>query len=93
MEDQSAPAALSSSPSSEQHSQQPQQPQQAEHGLTCLAWSDCPFELPRLVVGGYSKVAVVWTCEGNKWKQVRRNPRSCLLHAELCSTLQSSAVL
>mmetsp|Transcript_22016 Transcript_22016/g.37189 ORF Transcript_22016/g.37189 Transcript_22016/m.37189 type:complete len:365 (+) Transcript_22016:54-1148(+) len=48
--------------------EQQQQPQ-AEHGLTCLAWSDCPFELPRLVVGGYSKVAVVWVCEGSKWKQ------------------------
>ena len=50
--------------------QQQQQNQQAEHGLTCLAWSDCPFELPRLVVGGYSKIAVVWMCEGGKWKQV-----------------------
>ena len=57
----------------QQHSTQLQAPsthQLAEHGLTSVAWSDCSFELPRLVVGGYSKVAVVWICEGGKWKQV-----------------------
>lgn len=68
-EDQaSAAGSVSVTAGAEQLQQQQQQPQ-AEHGLTCLAWSDCPFELPRLVVGGYSKVAVVWVCEGNKWKQ------------------------
>jgi hypothetical protein len=66
-EDQQGPASGSASATVDQ---QLQLQQQAEHGLTCLAWSDCPFELPRLVVGGYSKVAVVWMCEGNKWKQV-----------------------
>jgi hypothetical protein len=42
----------------------------SEHGVTCLSWNDCPFESPRLVVGGYSKMAVVWECVDNKWRQV-----------------------
>lgn len=42
-----------------------------EHGLTALSWSDCPFENAKLVVGGYTCFASVWTQEGNKWVQVR----------------------
>lgn len=43
----------------------------SEHGLTSLSWSDCPFEAPKLVVGGYSSRAVVWTCDsGSKWREV-----------------------
>lgn len=60
----------SSSGSSEQGQQQAQQqPQQTEHGLTCLAWSDCPFEDARLVVGGYTKIAAIWVWTAGKWKQ------------------------
>ena len=43
----------------------------SEHGLTCLSWSDCPFEVPKLVIGGYSSKAVIWTCDsGSKWREV-----------------------
>jgi nucleoporin SEH1 len=35
----------------------------SSHGLTCLSWNDCPFELAKLAVGGYSKHAVVWSCD------------------------------
>ena len=46
----------------------------SEHGLTCLSWNDCPFEVPKLVVGGYSSKAVVWTCDsGTKWREVFEN--------------------
>mmetsp|Transcript_9588 Transcript_9588/g.14435 ORF Transcript_9588/g.14435 Transcript_9588/m.14435 type:complete len:328 (+) Transcript_9588:106-1089(+) len=41
----------------------------AEHGVTSLSWSDCPFESPKLVVGGYSKLAAVWSCDNGKWAQ------------------------
>ena len=41
----------------------------AEHGVTSLSWSDCSFEPPKLVVGGYSKLATVWTCDAGKWIQ------------------------
>lgn len=37
--------------------------------MTCLSWSDCPFEHPKLVVGGYSKSAAVWTFEESKWQK------------------------
>lgn len=39
----------------------------SEHGLTCLSWSDCPFEIPRLAIGGHSKRAVVWALKNSKW--------------------------
>jgi nucleoporin SEH1 len=43
----------------------------SEHGLTALSWSDCPFEAPKLVVGGYSSKVLVLTCDsGTKWRQV-----------------------
>jgi nucleoporin SEH1 len=48
----------------------------SEHGLTCLAWSDCVFEQPRIAVGGYSRRAVVWVLDGSsgggtgKWREV-----------------------
>lgn len=38
-----------------------------EHGATCLSWSDCPFEHPKLAVGGFSKTACVWTYEESRW--------------------------
>lgn len=37
----------------------------SEHGLTCLAWCDCPFEPAKIAVGGYSKRAVVFALERN----------------------------
>jgi WD40 repeat protein len=36
-------------------------------GVTCLSWNDCTFEPPKLVVGGHSRAAVVWTCPAGKW--------------------------
>ena len=43
----------------------------SEHGLVCLAWSDCPFEPAKLVIGGYSSRAVVWTLDANnRWREV-----------------------
>lgn len=42
----------------------------SEHGATCLSWSDCPFEHPKIVVGGYSKSAAVWTLEDSRWQKV-----------------------
>lgn len=36
-----------------------------EHGLTCLAWNDCPFEPAKIAVGGYSKRAIVYAVERN----------------------------
>lgn len=42
-----------------------------EHGLTSLSWSDCPFESPKLVVGGYNCCGTVWTHENNKWNLVK----------------------
>jgi hypothetical protein len=44
----------------------------SEHGLTCISWNDCPFEPAKLAVGGYSKVARVYTLEGNTLQQVPR---------------------
>ena len=41
----------------------------SEHGATCLSWSDCPFEHPKIVVGGYSKAAAVWTFEDSRWQK------------------------
>ncbi|KAJ1429829.1 WD40-repeat-containing domain protein [Ochromonadaceae sp. CCMP2298] len=41
----------------------------SEHGLTCISWNDCPFEPAKLAVGGYSKVARVYTLEGNTLQQ------------------------
>lgn len=42
----------------------------SEHGLTCLSWNDCPFEPAKLVVGGYSSKAAVWTSDnGSKWRE------------------------
>lgn len=32
-----------------------------------ISIADCPFELPTLVVGGYSKCAVIWAEKGGKW--------------------------
>jgi WD40 repeat protein len=42
----------------------------SEHGLTCVAWNDCPFEPAKLAVGGYSKVARVYSLEKNTLKEV-----------------------
>ena len=42
----------------------------SEHGLTCVAWNDCPFEPAKLAVGGYSKVARVLSLEKNTLKEV-----------------------
>jgi hypothetical protein len=42
----------------------------SEHGATSLSWSDCPFEAPKLVVGGYSRTAAVWTYEDSRWRKV-----------------------
>lgn len=46
----------------------------SEHGLTCLCWSDCVFERPRLAVGGFSRRAVVWIFDDTagstgKWRE------------------------
>lgn len=41
----------------------------SEHGLTCVAWNDCPFEPARLVVGGYSKKAVVYSLDRNTLRE------------------------
>jgi hypothetical protein len=67
-----------------------------EHGLTALSWSDCPFENPKLVVGGYTCFASVWTQEGGKWMQVqvseqsldrpRLSPRCCVSDRNACWT-------
>lgn len=43
----------------------------SEHGLTCVAWNDCPFEPAKLAVGGYSTVARVLSLEKNTVKEVR----------------------
>lgn len=32
----------------------------SEHGLTCLSWNTTPFEPVRIVVGGYSKHAIIF---------------------------------
>ena len=32
-----------------------------EHGITCLAWNDNPFEPAKIAVGGYSRRAVTLT--------------------------------
>lgn len=42
----------------------------SEHGLTCIAWNDCPFEPAKLAVGGYSKIARVFSVEKNTLKEV-----------------------
>eukprot|EP01041_Mallomonas_annulata_P012857 gene12857-27109_t len=43
---------------------------ESEHGITSLAWNECPFEPPKIVVGGFSKKAVIWACDtGGKWHQ------------------------
>jgi nucleoporin SEH1 len=42
----------------------------SEHGLTCLAWCDCPFEPAKIAVGGYSRRAVVFTLERNNTLKV-----------------------
>jgi WD40 repeat protein len=42
----------------------------SEHGLTCVAWNDCPFEPAKLAVGGYSRVARVYSLEKNSLKEV-----------------------
>ena len=42
----------------------------SEHGLTCIAWNDCPFEPAKLAVGGYSKIARVLTLEKNTLREV-----------------------
>lgn len=36
----------------------------SEHGLTCMAWNDCPFEPHKFAVGGYSKRAVILSLDG-----------------------------
>ncbi len=36
-------------------------PPYSEHGLSSLAWNDCPFEPGRLAVGGYSKRVVIYS--------------------------------
>eukprot|EP00607_Mallomonas_marina_P007910 CAMPEP_0182424008 /NCGR_PEP_ID=MMETSP1167-20130531/10133_1 /TAXON_ID=2988 /ORGANISM="Mallomonas Sp, Strain CCMP3275" /LENGTH=328 /DNA_ID=CAMNT_0024603469 /DNA_START=106 /DNA_END=1089 /DNA_ORIENTATION=+ len=42
----------------------------SDHGATCLAWNECVFEPPKLVVGGYSRYASIWKCDnGGKWHQ------------------------
>jgi hypothetical protein len=40
-------------------------PRHSEHGITCLAWSDCVFEPAKIAVGGYSKRAAIWTFDDN----------------------------
>lgn len=42
----------------------------SEHGLTCIAWNDCPFEPAKLAVGGYSKIARVLSVEKNTLREV-----------------------
>lgn len=42
----------------------------SEHGLTCIAWNDCPFEPAKIAVGGYSKIARVLTLEKNTLREV-----------------------
>jgi WD40 repeat protein len=42
----------------------------SEHGLTCIAWNDCPFEPAKIAVGGYSKIARVLSLERNTLKEV-----------------------
>ena len=42
----------------------------SEHGLTCIAWNDCPFEPAKIAVGGYSKVARVLSLEKNTLREV-----------------------
>ena len=37
------------------------------NGVTCLSWSECPFEPPKLVVGGNSGRAIVWSYNSGKW--------------------------
>ena len=54
----------------------------SEHGLTCLSWSDCPFEAPRIAVGGYSKRAVIWSYLNSKWIEVL-----ILYHFLICSII------
>jgi nucleoporin SEH1 len=34
-------------------------------GLRCLSWNDSPFENAKLVVGGYSRKAAIWTCDNS----------------------------
>jgi len=34
-------------------------------GLRCLSWNDSPFEPAKLVIGGYSRKAAIWTCDPN----------------------------
>mmetsp|Transcript_8172 Transcript_8172/g.13578 ORF Transcript_8172/g.13578 Transcript_8172/m.13578 type:complete len:273 (-) Transcript_8172:1027-1845(-) len=41
----------------------------SEHGLTCLAWNDCPFEPAMIAVGGYSKTARVYSFDRNTLKE------------------------
>jgi hypothetical protein len=36
-----------------------------------VAWNDCPFEPAKLAVGGYSRVARVYSLEKNSLKEVR----------------------
>lgn len=41
---------------------------ESDCGVTCLSWNDCAFEHPKLVIGGHSRAAVVWTCgSSGKW--------------------------
>jgi hypothetical protein len=42
----------------------------SEHGLTCLGWNDCQFEPPRIVVGGFSRKAIVFRIEGASLSEV-----------------------
>jgi hypothetical protein len=40
------------------------------NGVTSISWNDSPFEPPKLVVGGYSKMATVWSCNNGRWLKV-----------------------
>ena len=42
----------------------------SEHGLTCVSWNDCQFEPARLVVGGYSRKAIIFRLEGSNLIEV-----------------------
>ncbi len=55
----------------------------SEHGVTCLAWSECAFESPRIVVGGHMRKPAVWVCDnGGKWHQVSPVPYSPIPHCD-----------
>lgn len=43
----------------------------SEHGLTSLAWNDCPFEPGRLAVGGFSKRVVIYSVAESTLNEVQ----------------------